>query len=77
MPRADLKRGIFYKLPKHTPRGIPDIIAVKEGRAIFLEAKTDSGRQSEDQKEFEQLATLAGATYAVVRSVEEVQLLGL
>jgi hypothetical protein len=23
LPCADLKRGIYYKLPKHTPRGIP------------------------------------------------------
>jgi hypothetical protein len=35
MPRFDKGRGIFYKLPKYTPRRVPDIIAVRDGRAIL------------------------------------------
>jgi hypothetical protein len=69
--------GHFRALPKHTPRGIPDIIAVKDGRAIFLEVKTTKGRLSDDQAEFFRLATLAGAAYHVVRSIDDVQALGL
>lgn len=69
--------GRFRRLPKHTPRGVPDILAVKDGRAIFIEVKAEKGRQSEHQKEFERDAIAAGATYALVRSIEDVQSLGL
>ena len=44
LPRFDKTKGIFCKLPKHTPRGVADIIAVRDGRAIFLEVKTERGK---------------------------------
>jgi hypothetical protein len=37
-PIFDPERGIFRSLPKHTPLGLADILVVKRGRAIFLEA---------------------------------------
>jgi hypothetical protein len=39
----------FRRLPKHQRRGIPDIIIIRKGIGIFLECKTDTGRQSADQ----------------------------
>jgi hypothetical protein len=39
--------------------------------------RDDAGRQSDHQKEFERDAIAAGAVYAVVRSIEDVQALGL
>jgi hypothetical protein len=50
---------------------------VKNGRAIFLEVKTENGWQSEDQKEFERRSLAAGAQYVIVRSIEDVQAIGL
>jgi hypothetical protein len=67
----------FRRLPKHTPSGIPDILAIKDGRAIFLEVKAEKGKQSDAQKEFERNAVTAGAQYAIVRSIEDVQAIGL
>jgi hypothetical protein len=50
----------FRRLPKHTPREVPDVLAIRQGQAIFLEVKSESGRQSADQKDFERAATEAG-----------------
>ena len=74
--RFDKAKG-FYKLPEHTPRGIPDIIAVRNGRAIFLEVKSETGKLSEDQVESRRRAIEAGAQYGVVRSIDDVQAPGL
>jgi hypothetical protein len=57
----------FGKLPRYTPRSIPDILPIKDRYAIFLEVKTEKGKQSDDQVEFEQRAIEAGVGYAVVR----------
>lgn len=57
--------------------GSPDIIVVHVGRPYFLEVKRPGSNQSPDQKAFQQSAKRAGALYAVVRSIEDVQLLGL
>jgi hypothetical protein len=32
-------------------KGVPDIIVVREGRFLGLEVKTETGRQSPEQKE--------------------------
>ena len=63
-------------LPKHTPRGLPDIIVVKRGQFFGLEVK-DKGSLSEDQKKFGAALEKAGGRYALARSIEDVQKLGL
>jgi hypothetical protein len=65
------------RLPKHTPRGIADIIVIHVGRPYFLEVKRPKTYQSPEQKEFQRAAEAAGASYAVVRSIDDVQALGL
>lgn len=65
------------RLPKWTPRGLPDIIVVAGGLFFALEVKTKIGRQSPDQKEFEALVKKHGGKYFVVRSIEDVQAIGL
>ncbi len=67
----------FRKMPKHSLKGVPDIILVHVGRPYFLEVKRPGTYQSPDQKAFQQRAEEAGALYAVVRSIEDVQALGL
>jgi hypothetical protein len=76
-PIFDPKRGIFRSLPKHTPKGLSDIIAVKNGKAYFIEVKREDGKLSAEQIEFGKDVILAGAEYVVARSIEDVQRLGL
>src|SRR4051812_16746638 len=76
-PIYDPKRGVFRALPKHTPKGLPDILVVKNGNAIFLEVKRPDGKLSEEQHEFGRGAMLAGADYHVVHSIDDVIKLSL
>jgi hypothetical protein len=73
-PQCD---GGFRKLPKYTPRGLPDIIVIKDGRFVGLEVKKKGSYQTPDQKEFELQIKEAGGEYYVVRSIENVQEAGL
>lgn len=66
----------FYKTNNHSKKGIPDIIVIKDGFFIGLEVK-DKTKQSPDQKEFERILKENGGEYHVVRSIDEVQELGL
>lgn len=68
--------GKFQK--DHSPyamKGIPDIIMVVNGRFIGLEVKSESGRQSDEQKEFERNVTKNGGAYYLIRSIEDVQMI--
>jgi VRR-NUC domain len=66
-------------MPKHAMKGVPDIILIKQpsGRFIGLEVKTDTGRLSPEQIEFRNHSEKAGGWYYVVRSIDDVQRLGL
>jgi hypothetical protein len=75
-PPADLKGGFYRKMPPYSVKGVSDIIAIKNGKAYFLEVK-DQAKQSKDQKTFEEMVTRGGAVYAVVRSIDDVIKLGL
>ncbi len=65
-------------MPKHSLRGVPDIILIKRptGRFVGLEVNRKDGRLSPDQKTFEVRATQAGGEYHVVQSIDDVQRLG-
>jgi Holliday junction resolvase-like predicted endonuclease len=58
-------------------RGISDLIAVKDGRVLFVELKTARGRQSEHQKEFQTDLEAAGGEYLLCRGVEDLQERGI
>ena len=47
------------------------------GRFIGLEVTRFGARQSPEQRSFEDVATVAGARYHIVRSIDDVQKLGL
>ena len=54
------------------PTGFSDLLAIKDGKAYFLEVKAESGRASEDQLRF--LAVMRdryGCIAGIVRSAEE------
>lgn len=67
-------KGDFYQMS--TP-GAPDIVVVKDGVYIGLEVKTPTGKMNENQEIFRDRLTAAGGRYHVVRSIEDVQALGL
>ena len=55
-------------------RGIADVIlqVPKKGYAsLCLEFKTPTGRQSDEQKEYQRQVEMAGSKYVVVRSVQQ------
>ncbi len=66
-----------YIKHEYVPNGLPDIMCLQQGRMVGLEVKQKRGRPSADQilmkKRFERL----GHEYHIVRSVQDVQKLGL
>jgi len=69
--------GRYFSLPKYARRGVPDIILVRGGYFYGLEVKTNKGRSSVHQESFKEDCEKAGGKYYVVRSIEDVQALGL
>ena len=67
------------RLPKYTPRGLPDIVVVAGGLFYALEVKKGNPKtyQSKDQKIFESNIKKHGGKYFVVRSINDVQEIGL
>lgn len=53
--------------------GIPDVLVVYQGRAIFIEMKRPGGRLSPAQKTMHERITSAGGVVEVCRSVDEVE----
>ena len=53
-------------------KGFPDLTAMKNGRTVYIEVKTETGKQSAYQKEFERICKEHGCTYIIARSVKDV-----
>lgn len=51
--------------------GVSDLIIIQPDRVLFVEVKTDTGRQSPKQKEFQSIVELMGYPYLIVRSLED------
>lgn len=54
--------------------GVADLILLKSNRfygALLIEVKTPTGRQSDSQKEWQQLITADGYKYVIVRSLDD------
>lgn len=55
-------------------KGLPDLVILQPSgmfHALFIEFKTDKGRQSTEQKEFEKYCLDNNYLYVVVRSLEQ------
>lgn len=68
----DPTKKVFRRPSPHQKHGIPDIMIIKDNKVIFLECKSDVGKQSEYQKEFQQVCDNNKIDYYVVRSLDEV-----
>lgn len=53
-------------------RGISDMIAIKNSNVLFIEVKTNRGKQSEYQIEFENNIKNQGGHYLVTRCIEDI-----
>lgn len=52
-------------------KGIPDIIACRNGQVLFIECKAPKGKQSPDQIEFEKRIKEAGSNYLLIKDINE------
>lgn len=53
--------------------GVSDLIVVVPDKVIFVECKDAKGRQSDKQKEFENIVSVLGFEYWLVRDLEDFQ----
>lgn len=72
----DGKKDI-YRRNKNTMKGLPDILVYMPGKLIALEVKSKTGTVSIFQATYKMMFESAGGKYYVVRSVEDVQGIGL
>ena len=52
-------------------KGVSDIIAFRDDKAVFLEAKRIDGEQNQNQKDFEKAVKVCGMRYHIVRNLED------
>lgn len=53
-----------------TLSGVSDLIILLPNKTYFIEVKTEVGRQSEEQKKFQEIVKNLGFDYVLVRSLE-------
>lgn len=76
-PIFDVRKKAFRALPKHIPKGLPDIFVVRGGRLIGFEVKSQKKNarpQSEAQKEIEEKFFHNGADYLLVYDLKNVKM---
>ena len=56
-------------------KGLSDLTAIKEGRTVYIEVKTPSGKQSDDQILFQAEIEAHGGLYVLARGIEDVEFL--
>lgn len=67
---AWMRNGTPVKFGVGGPGGA-DLIGLFRGRFVAIELKTPIGRQSKEQKQYQQLVERKGGTYVVIRSVDD------
>ncbi len=65
-------RNVTYSQTVYATKGIPDLVAVKKGRTVWIECKRPGGKQSDNQCAFQCCLVAAGGQYILARSVEDV-----
>ena len=67
-----VKRGRAFCFDPYTFRGFSDLVAFYKHKIYFIEVKSPKGKQSDDQKLFQECVEGAGLTYILARSVDDV-----
>jgi len=52
--------------------GLPDRIAIKNGRVLFIECKRPGGKQSDHQRQFQNDIWFKGGHYILVKCLEDI-----
>lgn len=66
----DVREGKKFKLTGLVP-GVADTIFCYKGTATFIELKTETGTQSQRQKDFQKAIEAQGFEYYLIRSLQE------
>ena len=67
---------VFYQLQGlGAYKGLSDLVAVKNGRVVFVEVKKPTGNQSEVQIQFQADLEASGGEYVLAKGVEDVEVL--
>lgn len=74
---APFREGRWFSQPRYSMNGIPDIILIKNGKFIGLEVKKPKGKQSDNQKIFEERCKKAGGEYYIVTDLKDIEAIGL
>jgi len=53
-------------------RGMSDIVAFPHGSVLWIEAKSEKGRQTAEQRSFQELVEFHGHSYLLARSSDDV-----
>lgn len=61
----------MYKKMLGMRSGVSDMIVLQPNKISFVEFKDHKGRQSDNQKEFEQIVTALGFEYHLIRSLDD------
>ena len=79
--RRELERAGWFVLRQQqglgSVKGVADLVALRDGRTVWLEIKTATGRQTPDQVVFETAIVRHGGEYRVVRCVDDLALAGM
>lgn len=51
--------------------GVSDVVVVLKNKTLYIEFKTETGTQSDEQKDFEKTVTNLGHEYYLIRSFEQ------
>lgn len=51
--------------------GQPDLVVLASGKVYFVELKTEKGRQSKEQRQFQEIVTAKGYNYLIWRSLDD------
>jgi len=65
------KEETMRKLATGMIAGVSDLIVLQPNKCMFFEVKTDIGRQSDKQKDFENIVRNLGFEYHLVRSLDD------
>ena len=57
--------------PKYSMNGVSDLILCEEGVTHFIEVKSETGRQTDSQSEFQEMCEDNDIPYYVVRSLQD------
>lgn len=82
------RKGLIFSIPNESTfqnkkfkntgvmNGVSDLIVIlPNGTLIFVELKTETGKQSEKQKDFQKRVNDLGYEYLLIRNLEEFKLI--